>query len=90
MAKMQEFPHEIGLFLGYPPEDVAGFIRHQGSHYKLCGKWKVYGDVERAKALFCEYDRCSECLQRHLNSGGRLSDFTAAAYPTHLLEVANG
>ena len=21
-----EFPHEIGLFLGYPPEDVRGFI----------------------------------------------------------------
>ena len=21
-----EFPHEIGLFLGYPPEDVQGFI----------------------------------------------------------------
>ena len=21
-----EFPHEIGLFLGYPPEDVEGFI----------------------------------------------------------------
>lgn len=21
-----EFPHEIGLFLGYPPEDVKGFI----------------------------------------------------------------
>ena len=22
----KEFPHEIGLFLGYPPEDVRGFI----------------------------------------------------------------
>ena len=25
-----DFPHEIGLFLGYPPEDVAGFQRHRG------------------------------------------------------------
>ena len=25
-----DFPHEIGLFLGYPPEDVAGFVRHRG------------------------------------------------------------
>ena len=23
-----EFPHEIGLFLSYPPEDVQGFIDH--------------------------------------------------------------
>ena len=22
----QEFPHEVGLFLSYPPEDVKGFI----------------------------------------------------------------
>ena len=26
-----DFPHEIGLFLGYPPEDVAGFVRHRGT-----------------------------------------------------------
>ena len=24
------FPHEIGLFLGYPPEDVRGFIENSG------------------------------------------------------------
>ena len=24
-----EFPHEIGLFLGYPPEDVKGFMNHR-------------------------------------------------------------
>ncbi len=25
------FPHEIGLFLGYPPEDVRGFIEHRNA-----------------------------------------------------------
>ena len=24
-----EFPHEIGLFPGYPPEDVRGFIENR-------------------------------------------------------------
>ena len=24
-----EFPHEVGLFLSYPPEDVKGFIDHR-------------------------------------------------------------
>ena len=38
------FPHEIGLFLGYPPEDVEGFRLHRGRDYKLCGCWKVYSD----------------------------------------------
>jgi hypothetical protein len=52
------FPHEIGLFLGYPAEDVLGFVEHRGQNYKLCGYWKVYGDVERAKLRFREYDAC--------------------------------
>ncbi len=25
-----DFPHEIGLLLGYPPEDVIGFIENRG------------------------------------------------------------
>ena len=79
----RDFPHEIGLFLGYPPADVAGFIRHRGSRYKLCGLWKVYGDVARAQALFREYDSCSRRLCCHLDNGGDLSDI-------HFLEVANG
>ncbi|MDR3174898.1 MAG: DUF3793 family protein, partial [Treponema sp.] len=37
-------PHEVGLFLGYPLDDVLGFIKNRGSRYKLCGAWKVYGD----------------------------------------------
>ncbi|MDR1373417.1 MAG: DUF3793 family protein [Treponema sp.] len=57
------FPHEIGLFLGYPVDDVLGFVKHKGKNYKLCGYWKVYGDVERAKLRFLQYDKCRECLK---------------------------
>jgi hypothetical protein len=60
------FPHEIGLFLGYPVEDVLGFVRHKGQNYKLCGYWKVYGDVERAKQCFRQYDACRECCKTYL------------------------
>ena len=45
----EEFPHEIGLFLGYPPEDVRGFIDHGARDCKCVGCWKVYGDVEAAR-----------------------------------------
>ena len=27
------FPHELGLLLGYPVEDVLGFIRNEGRNY---------------------------------------------------------
>jgi hypothetical protein len=65
----KRFPHEIGLFLGYPVEDVLGFVRHKGRNYKLCGYWKVYGDVEQAKLRFRQYDACREHLKtRMMNS----------------------
>lgn len=59
----EDFPHEVGLFLGYPAEDVSGFVRHRGQNYKFCGYWKVYGDVEEAKKLFRRYDFCRECMK---------------------------
>ena len=55
-----EFPHEIELFLGYPPEDVRGFILHKGNGCKRCGCWKVYGNEERAEREFAKYKKCSD------------------------------
>lgn len=47
----REFPHEIGVFLGYPLEDVVGFIRNRGRNYTCCGYWKAYGDRRRHKSV---------------------------------------
>ena len=56
----QGFPHEIGLFLGYPPEDVRGFIDNKACGCKCVGCWKVYGDAEKARRLFEAYRRCTQ------------------------------
>ena len=42
-----EFPHEIGVFLGYPPEDVCGFIENKACGHKCVGCWKVTGMKRR-------------------------------------------
>lgn len=63
------FPHEIGLFLGYPLADVAGFIENRGQNYQLCGYWKVYSDQKAARRLFEDYSRCSEFLKAHVEKG---------------------
>lgn len=68
-AQDGSFPHEIGLFLGYPAEDVEGFQLHQGAACKLCGQWKVYSDVERAKTLFHRYSSCRDALCRRISQG---------------------
>ena len=69
IAVQQDFPHEIGLFLGYPIEDVVGFIRHAGRGCKLCGYWKVYTDVEAAKRCFATFDACRDAFERALRAG---------------------
>ena len=46
------FPHELGLLLGYPAEDVRGFM---GIGYKKClytGYWKVYEKAEERSHCF--------------------------------------
>ena len=63
------FPHEIGLFLSYPPEDVRGFIRYGGRKSKLTGCWQVYGDAENARRTFERYDRCTRIYCRRWSEG---------------------
>lgn len=59
LAESAEFPHEIGLFLGYPPEDVSGFIENKAACAKCVGCWKVYGDEEAARKRFAKYEKCT-------------------------------
>lgn len=71
-----EFPHEIGLFLGYPPEDVAGFIGH--GTCKCVGCWKVYGDEESAKKTFRQYKACTEVYCNRMRMGATLRELIVA------------
>lgn len=53
-----EFPHEIGVFLGYPLQDVIGFIENHGRNFTCCGFWKSYGDPAEMQVCFACYRRC--------------------------------
>ncbi len=82
MGRLEEapgFPHEIGLFLGYPLWDVYGFIRHKGQNCKACGHWKVYCREAEARRLFSRYHRCSHIYQRLWREGKSLAKLTVAA-----------
>ena len=63
------FPHEIGFVLGYPIEDVDGFMSDGGQGARACGRWKVYGDVDEALRRFKELER-EELRIRRLYSEG--------------------
>lgn len=68
IAESEEFPHEIGLFLGYPPEDVCGFINNN-AECKCVGAWKVYGDEVKARRLFEKYKKCTSSYCQQLANG---------------------
>lgn len=70
----QGFPHEIGVFLGYPLEDVVGFIQNKGKDFLYAGNWKVYSDVGRAKALCACWESVKRKALKAVDSGGSVYD----------------
>lgn len=78
LSGSDDFPHEIGLFLGYPAEDVQGFIENRGSGAKMSGIWKVYSDVEKAARLFRRFRKCSEFYAARWREGLTLARLTVA------------
>lgn len=66
------FPHEIGVFLDYPLEDVKNFIIQQGKNALFTGYWKVYGELENAKAIFMMYNYARSLLWEALEKGGSI------------------
>lgn len=70
----KSFPHEMGLLLGYPPEDVEGFIRHQGKNSLCTGYWKVYVDKEGKQKLFEKYEYARENLIQLLHYGLKMTE----------------
>ncbi len=63
------FPHEIGFVLGYPIEDVDGFMSDGGQGARACGRWKVYGDVDEALRRFKELEHEELRIKRLYSEG---------------------
>ena len=74
-----EFPHEIGLFLGYPLCDVLGYIKNRGQNSKLTGWWQVYGDEAEAARLFSRFRKCRDVYSRLWSEGRSVQQLTVCA-----------
>ena len=64
-----EFPHEIGVFLGYPLRDVIGFIENHGQNFTCCGYWKSYGDPTETQMCFSCYRSCIQSYMEMFEQG---------------------
>ena len=74
-----DFPHEIGLFLGYPPGDVMGYIQNSGKNCKCSGCWKVYCNECEARKTFRRFDKCKEMYRLMFQKGKTVCQLTIAA-----------
>lgn len=78
LKEKDDFPHEIGLFLGYPLEDVMGFIENKAQNYKCIGTWKVYGDEVAAQKRFVKYRKCTEDYCERTKRGESIGNLAVA------------
>ena len=74
-----EFPHEIGVFLGYSLSDVVGFIENSGRNFTCCGCWKAYGDPQAAQRHFAQLRKCTAVYLRLFHSGTPILRLAVAA-----------
>ena len=95
IIETEGFPHEIGLFLGYPSDDVKGFIDEKNcencpnnhtskcscncSSCKLVGYWKVYGDTQSATKKFRQFSKCTEVYLKQFALGSTVEKLTVRA-----------
>lgn len=66
MRAGNDFPHEIGVVLGYPLKDVAGFMQLAPIPFACNGPWKIYGKPQRSLELAETFRRCRQQMAGRL------------------------
>lgn len=67
-------PHELGIFLGIPIEDVNDFISCSEKKCLYCGYWKVYNNFDNAIKTFKMFDDIKDYTTDSLIKGVDLKD----------------
>ncbi len=70
-----DMPHEVGVFLGYPAKDVAGFMANLPRTPVEHGRWAVYGDAGESVARMTLYRRIEAAAEHVLNVCGDTRTF---------------
>lgn len=68
------FPHELGVLLGYPVEDVLGFMQNKGKNFLYTGYWKVYYDLSNKLKVFESFQQAEIAVMRMISKGNTILD----------------
>lgn len=74
-----EFPHEIGLFLGYPLEDVQGFIQNHGKNSLCTGAGRSTATSVKQESASRVLKNGRDIYRRLWNEGKSIYQLTVAA-----------
>jgi len=64
-----EIPHAVGIILGYPLKDVAGFLGVGRLQFTCQGPWRIYGDPQQSLMLAETHRQCRRLMASRLMSG---------------------
>lgn len=67
---LNEYPHEIGIFLGYPLVDVVGFLNHEPCICMV--DRRVYKDAEKAKKIFSIFQNTRDQFVHAIENGQQI------------------
>lgn len=84
------FPHEIGLFIGYPAKDVAAFMGLIPLPFACQCLWKIYGNPEKSLDLAEKFRCCRQKMGSILITGKRESlELRNPAHPFFYRRIEN-
>ncbi len=66
--KLNDFPHEIGVFLGYDLNDIKDYVSGK-KECLLTGYWKVYSNPDLKLECFNRFSRCRRAALTLLERG---------------------
>lgn len=65
--RFEDFPHEVGIFLGYPLKDVLGFMGLVSLPYVKTQGWRIYGDQKLSDEWFERYQQARRLMNKALS-----------------------
>ena len=74
-AFAEAIPHEVGVFIGYPLKDVAGFMRHIPATPVHRGAWRVYGDAAESLRRMRLYGMAEADASEAFERAGGIDEF---------------
>ncbi len=88
----KDFPHEIGIFLGYPLKDVEGFMNGSDEYIpEIKGLWRIFGNPDESimkMRLFSSAKSCAKALTDEYSSIHRCFEVLRSMSSDEILKVS--